>query len=655
MYTMKTRYFYGIITAILIMFGSVSCSDNLDKDLEPVKTVRTLEVIVDGAKTHVLDFKANPDERIVKVTSNTRWTVVVENCDGGWCGVDVINGKGDGSFTISVLDNLREKRDCDVIVYKVNSQGEKDFTDSWLIKITQEVSDVRLTPSKLEAFEPQSARFQEFNIVSNVAWTLDVTYDDKDPVKFVEIVPTSGMTETEGGYMGDGNATFQIKLDDNRTSVERKAYINLRSEVSTYTVEIVQNASEYTFDVSPSENQVISARGDSINFGILSLVGWDIETSIDWISFSKKSSDTGSSSRVETMATIEPNTDGDQRNGVIRFIPKDSRYPELSVTVTQLGFNFDVTPIENQVIAAEGGSISFGVLSIVGWDVKSNADWVSFSVPSYDDSSTVDRVETIAVVSPNYDGYERSAEIVFVPKSPKYPEVNVSLVQRGYDLTFHLTSNGGSGMVMETGGSLDIELDSRFNWHVETPGWISASPGMGGASDSSNNIGLTVDANYSNNNRTAFVTVYPEITPFPGGIMLDPKDLGIEPVKFGVTQFGGQEPAVSVPWVLDGFGQEFATVQFNYYSPFYPIESAGLQWRRAEDTEWIDTPYVITETKEGVVSFDLTGLVAATEYVARGYVVYSDGKKKYGSATYPFITAGVRPGQYDNPIPGINR
>lgn len=86
----------------------------------------------------------------------------------------------------------------------------------------------------------------------------------------------------------------------------------------------------------------------------------------------------------------------------------------------------------------------------------------------------------------------------------------------------------------------------------------------------------------------------------------------------------------------------------------YPIESAGIQWRRAEDAEWNDTPCEVTDVTEGVVSFDLTGLVAATEYVARGYVRYGGDRVKYGSATYPFTTAGVRTGRFDNPIPGAD-
>lgn len=637
-----------------MVLGAVACSDNLDDKLEPISTVRTLDVTIDGVQAHSHDFNANPSSLPVEVKSNTRWTVKITECDGGWCAVDAMNGMGDGGFNIIVLDNMRDGRNCRVTVYKTDAQGVIDEDGSWYIDVKQEGSNVRLTPSQLEAFEPKDARTQDFNIVSNVPWTLAVIYDEENPIEFVNITPVSGMTETETGFSGDGNARFQMTLDDNRTSVERKAHIQLRSEISTYTVDITQLGTEYTFDVSPAENQVISAQGGTIRYGILSLSGWTIQTSDDWITFSKASSAEGSGSRVETVATIAPNVEGGERTGTINFVPTDDKYPGLTVTVTQLGFNFDVTPVEDQVVAAAGGSINFGVLSIVGWDVRSNADWVTFSVPSYDHSSTLERVVTVASVEPNSDGYERTAEIVFVPRSPKYPVVPISLVQRGYDLTYHLTSNDGSGLVMENGGSLGIELDARFNWHVEAPDWISASPAWGGASDVMQAIGLTVDANYSNNNRTAFVTVYPETTPFPGGIMLDPVRLGIEPVRFGVTQFGGQEPAVSVPWVMDGFGQEYATVQFNYYSPFYPIEGAGLQWRRAEDDEWNDMPCEVTNVTDGVVSFDLTGLVAATKYVARGYVRYAGERVKYGSATYPFTTAGVRPGRYDNGLPGAD-
>ena len=61
----------------------------------------------------------------------------------------------------------------------------------------------------------------------------------------------------------------------------------------------------------------------------------------------------------------------------------------------------------------------------------------------------------------------------------------------------------------------------------------------------------------------------------------------------------------------------------------------------------------VNNNVEGVVSVDLTQLQGATKYVARGFVTYGDGRVKYGNITYPFTTAGQRPGANDNPNPSM--
>ena len=355
---MKTAYYYAAVAAAILLTAQ-ACSDNINPELEPVKTERTLDVTVGGAKVSRLDLNAAPSETTVEVTSNTRWTVEISNCEGGWCSVDVINGSGDGSFTIMVLDNMRDVRDCDVTVYMTDAEGNKDTKDSWTIKVQQEVSDVRITPSSLEPFAAQNPRAQDFSIVSNVEWTLSVSYEGENATEFVTIIPKEGMTDRgDGSFSGNAGASFMISLQDNRTTADRKAYLNLVSSVSHYIVEVTQSRSEYAFDVTPSENRVVAAEGGDIRFGVLSIVGWDVKSSADWISFSVPSMAEGSDSRVETVARIAPNSEGVRRETQIQFQPKDDRYPMLTVTVTQLGYDmaFGISRADTVGVVMEGGA-----------------------------------------------------------------------------------------------------------------------------------------------------------------------------------------------------------------------------------------------------------------------------------------------------------
>lgn len=549
-----------MLAAGMLAVGAISCSDNLDAELEPIKSVRTLEVTLDGKEipNHTLDLGAAPSNTLISVESNTRWAVEITDCLGGWCDIDVLNGSGDGSFTITVLDNMKEKRDCYVTIYKTDAEGNKETDGSVQIKVEQAVSDVRLTPSSLSPFAPDQNGRQDFEITSNVSWTLEVTYEGGNSTRFVNITPTSGsMTDNgDGTFSGDGAASFYISLQNNRTAADRKAYLTLHSAVANYSVELTQLKSLYNFDVSPAENQILPASGGTVEFGVLSIVDWDVTTVADWITFSNTSG-TSSDSRVNTVATIQPNTTGMERSAIVRFVPRDKSYQEQSVTVTQ----------------------------------------------------------------------------------------------RGFDLTFSVSSDDNVGVVPDSVRTMTLDLDSRFNWELTAPSWMTANPSSGNASGAYQTIGIQLDRNTTNTNRTGTVTITPLPTQFAEGVAFDPKELGIEPVKVAITQFGGREPAISVPWLVDGYGQREATVEFNYYSPFYEITGAGLQWRRAGTSDWTTVNATAANPTEGVVSVDLSGLDPATRYEARGFVTDNTGRTVYGSVSYPFTTAGHRPGPDDNPTP----
>lgn len=543
-----------------MMLGVSACSDNVDTDLVPVIGDRTLSV--DGhSSAFTIDFNAGPSTTDIKVESNTLWKVEAIS-NGGWLSVDKVSGRGDESFSLSVRDNMIETRTGSVTVYMVDAQGERLENvpgSSLTITVVQAVSKVRLEPSSLTPFAPTGNQRQLFNVIANASWTLDVSYEGSNPSQFVSITPESGdMTENgDGSFSGSNEATFYVSIADNRTAADRKAYINLHSDVGEYSVEISQLKSEYSFDVTPGENQVV---------------------------------------------------------------------------------------------AAAGGMIDFGVLSISGWTVSSSADWISFSVASYPEGSD-NRVQTVATVAPNASGYERSAEIRFNPTDQAYQGLSLTLTQRGYDMTFAISSPDGSMVVKEEGGALSFDLDSRFDWNIEAPSWVGVSDYKGLASTSSKVISLKVDQNLTNDNRTGTVYVYPQPTEFAGGVVLDPEKLGIEPLRFSVTQFGGREAAISVPWLVDGYTQTEATIEFNYYSPFAEVVEAGLQYRKEDASDWATLHVAVNNPTEGTVTIDLRGLDPATKYVARGYVRDANGNTVYGTVSYPFTTAGRFPGSSDNPTP----
>lgn len=556
---MKTTKILGMLAAGLLAIAAAACSDNTDTSLEPLKTQRTLDVTCDKKEipNHTLNLGAAPSNTKIEVKSNTRWTVEITDCLGGWCDVDIINATGDGSFTIKVLDNMKAERSCYVTIYKTDAAGNKEVDGSYQLKVAQAVSDVRLSPSSLEPFAASSNPRQLFQIVSNVEWTLDVTKENETDANFISITPISGMaSDGNGTYSGDSEASFYLDVNDNRTAKDRKAFLNLHSAVSEFYVEIKQNASKYTFDVTPAENQIAKAEGDEIIFGVQSLSDWNITTSADWITFS-------------------------QTTGV----------------------------------------------------------------------SSASPITVVAHIAPNEYGRDRDAVINFTPAAQNYKGQQVLVKQNGFDLAFAVTSDNHVDIVDRNGGNLGVELNSRFDWISDSPTFIRVAPNSGRASDSYQGIEIMVEPNNTNDNRPGTVTLTPIPTEFAGGVILDPKKMGFSPVSIDITQFGGHEPAISTPWLVDGYGQTYATVEFGYYSPFYNVVAAGLQWRLAGSSEWITEPATFTDPVDGMASVDLTDLNPATQYEARGFVRDSQGNTIFGSISLPFTTAGVRPGANDNPTP----
>ncbi|MDE6785553.1 MAG: hypothetical protein K2J46_00730, partial [Muribaculaceae bacterium] len=537
---MKTRHIFGwLAAAFLTLAGIAACSDNYDTGLMPTKN--QLELKVDGHSSGFsVDYGAATDNNIkVEVESNTLWKVSIE-CEGGWCTADKMTGRGNETITLSILENINKERSARVMVYVVDADGDavtNEGTTSIEMTLKQAVSDVRLTPSSLEPFEAQNPRSQEFTIISNVNWTLDVSYEGENPTEFVMITPLSGMTPgADGTYSGSAGATFRMALQDNRTAADRKAFLNLVSAISRYTIEITQTKSSYTFDVTPSENQTVGAEGGEIPFGVLS-----------------------------------PNS---------------------------------------------------------GWDAVCSASWVSLTVPSVAEGS-LSRVETVAKIAPS-DGQYRSTQILFKPRDDRYPQQTVTIVQTGIDVYFEASRIDNVGIVKETGGQIVVEVDSRFRWRASAPSWIELTGTSGNGFDT---FGANVDANYSDDTRTGFITITPETTYTNEGIVLNPASFGLGAINIGVTQFGGREPAVSVPWPADDYSQTSASLAFNFYSPFYTVIEAGLEWSREDGTDQHRVAISPSDSNDGTVTFDLTDLEPATRYIARGFVRFIRGDKvedKYG-------------------------
>lgn len=193
-----------------------------------------------------------------------------------------------------------------------------------------------------------------------------------------------------------------------------------------------------------------------------------------------------------------------------------------------------------------------------------------------------------------------------------------------------------------------------FDWQVAaTPGWITVKPNGGKQSEGAVTLDVEIDRNTTERQRENVITIIPLPTEFYKGVEIDPAKVGIKSDTIKFIQFGGQQPAISIPWLSDGITQKNAELTFNYYSPYIEIKSAGLEWRKESADKWNKKEASVSDGNAGTVTVELPELEPATKYVARGYVIDANGKEYPGSACLTFSTAGQYPESGDNPTPGI--
>lgn len=351
-----------------------------------------------------------------------------------------------------------------------------------------------------------------------------------------------------------------------------------------------------------------------------------------------------------------PNRTQTDRIGYIRL---SSDIGEYSVLIKQLQseYAFDVTPSEVQYVPAEGGTgiLDFEVLSLTAWEISDVPAWITLS--SKEGVEYPGRVKVTGDVAPNTTGRERKGTISFSPKENNYAQIDITVVQQGYDLSFDADKE--SLGIFESGEqTTTIKLNSRFNWEINLPDWISSPTMSGNASDNDQIITLNIAQNTSNDNRHGSVVITPKRTEFEGGVPINPENVGISAITIPVTQFGGKKPAISTPWLNDEYSQTSTVVNFTYYSPYYEVTGVGIQWKEksADEAAWktIAAELPADGKNSGTVSVKIENLEGGTDYVVRGYVEYNDGnatQRKYSPEPFHFTTPGKKPDVDDNPIP----
>ncbi|MCM1490108.1 MAG: hypothetical protein NC095_04705 [Muribaculum sp.] len=346
---------YQSIAALFIAFVATGCGDNYDAVYEPVKSIKVLTVtpssINYSPERNELTLASTSSTTTIVVESNTRWSVEVsypaDSESRGWLDASVYNGSGNDMFDISVLENIGDPRKCSISVSAIDAEGNViSGSDGafYTINVVQNNSNVRLTPTSVQPFVAVNPQSQDFNIIADdgIEWDLTLTCEETNDVKnaeFMKIRHGEDIQEISSTHFaGKGNSSFTLSLETNRISADRIGFVTLESGLGSYTVEIRQLATEFTFDVSLDDMKDLPAEGGSLQFGVYSpQIAWEIQGVPSWASFDVLKGD-ALGSRVVVMANIESNPSSVERSAMISFVPVGENadlYQKYNVTISQ--------------------------------------------------------------------------------------------------------------------------------------------------------------------------------------------------------------------------------------------------------------------------------------------------------------------------------
>lgn len=429
----------------------------------PTAVAATLEL-----STTSLTMDAAGGSASFDITSNTTWKVYESL---SWLSVTPGNGANNGTVTVTVLPRTTSSgRSGTITVYGTGVSSKR-------ITITQSgLAGLSVTPNVL-SFSAAGAD-NTFAITSSASWTIA---EDAD---WLSVTPTSGT----------GNAVITVSVLAHTGVVRRSEKIEVAvSGVSSRSVEVYQEGIPATLSISTAATD-FTAMGGVTNIAVTSNTSWKVTESLSWISVTPS---TGTGDGAISI-NCQINTSEIPRTGTITLAPTAGTGAVTQViAVSQLGASstIAVSPASFN-IAAEGGTSTLALTSMISWLITEAADWLEVNPPM----GTGDATISISALA-NLTTQARTATITVTGEDGTFRTVSVT--QAG--ATPVLTVAPESMEFTTTGGTADFIVASNTTWAISGySSWLSVSTSSGSQNAS---ITLTCQPNTSTSARTTEVRV----------------------------------------------------------------------------------------------------------------------------------------------------
>lgn len=372
----------GSMALMLLPAVMSGCSGNEEEGLYAADSSNIgIEISASGFSNGLLVIGSAQSSTIFTVTSTTRWTVEVTDCEGSWCQIVYGEGNaddaghiGDGMFTIEAAPNRSgNDRECNVTVYAIESDGTRIPGKSVEIHLEQDRQSIQVdyAGDVISPFGTSSGTQPTITVKANQAWTAASSHS------WVKIVPGSGMDGDSfvpaSGSAEEQSISFSISVEGNPGTSTRYAELTISSPTSAFTpirLNVTQEGSSDTFFVTPSSIPEVSYAGTEIEFQVYSpREDWTVTAVAagNWVQLDKTSG-TASDQSVTIKAVVYPNEEYSERQAAVVF----TRSGDMGETVVMINQERglippdvpdpDVTPVVSQGWVAPGWTSSYAVI-----------------------------------------------------------------------------------------------------------------------------------------------------------------------------------------------------------------------------------------------------------------------------------------------------
>ncbi len=340
---------FGGLSLLTLSAAITGCSENDENGLYAADN-SNIDISIEAMGFHngLLDIGSAQSSTVFTVTSTTRWTVEVSNCEGSWCQIVYGEGNsdsaghiGDGIFTIEAAPNRSgNNRECNVTVYAIDSNGAHIPGKSVEINVEQDRQSIQVdyAGDEISYLGTNNGSLPTVTVKANQAWIASSSHS------WVKIVPGPAMEgdryEPPTGSAEERSVSFEIRVEANPGTSVRYAEVTISSPTSAFVpirLNVTQAASTETFFIIPTEVPQVSWTGDVIEFSVYSpRDSWTVEavSAGEWVRLDRTSGE-ASSEPVTIQARVEANNTSVSRSARIIL----TRGGNMGTTVVDINQN----------------------------------------------------------------------------------------------------------------------------------------------------------------------------------------------------------------------------------------------------------------------------------------------------------------------------